>query len=133
MAAPDATGGGAARFPGRLAGRAPFGIEAVQAGGGSGLMAEFEEACHARGITLAVLPPKSPKQSGRVERMQATLRNELCNVQDTAVSVAGLNPLIDEHLGFHSGGRPHDALDAMTPDAYLESRRIGEAPPSHMC
>ena len=132
MAAPDATAASAARFLDRLTGSAPFGIEAVQVDGGSEFMAEFEEACAAKGITLAVLPPKSPKQNGRVERMQATLRNEFYNVQDTAVTVAGLNPLIDKYLSFYNGGRPHDALDAMTPDEYLESRRIGEAPTSHM-
>ena len=95
-------------------------------------MAGFEEACAAKGITVAVLPPKSPKQNGRVERMQATLRNEFHYVRDTAVSVAGLNPLIERYLEFHNGGRPHDALDGMTSDEYLRSRRIGEAPPSHM-
>ena len=129
MAASNTT---AARFLDRLAGSAPFGIKAVQAGGGSGLMAGFEDACAAKGITLAVLPPRSPKMNGRVETMQATLRNELCNVQDKAVNVTGLKPLIDKYLSFYNGRRPHDALDGMTPNEYLESRRIGEAPTSHM-
>ena len=132
MAASDATAASAARFPGRLVGSAPFRIEAVQAGGGSEFMAGFEEACAAKGITLAVLPPKSPKQNGRVERMQATWRNEFYNVQETASNVTGLAPLIEEYLAFHNGRRPHDALDGMTPDEYLESWRIGEAPPLHM-
>ena len=132
MAASDATAASAARFLDKLIGAAPFTIEAVQVDGGSEFMADFEAACAAKGVTLAVLPPKSPKMNGRVERMQATLRNELFNVQETAVSVTGLNPLIDRYLDFYNGERPHDALDGMTPDEYLESRRIGEAPPSHM-
>ena len=132
MAASDATAASAARFLDRLVSSAPFPVEAVQAGGGSGFMAGLETACREKGITLAVLPPKSPKMNGRVERMQATLRNELFNVQETAVSVTELNPLIDRYLDFYNGERPHDALDGMTPDEYLESRRIGEAPPSHM-
>ncbi len=65
--------------------------------------------------------------------MQATLRNEFHNVQDTAVNVSGLRPLIDEHMAFYNTQRPHDALDGMTPDEYLESRRISETPPLHMC
>ncbi len=132
MAASNATAASAARFLDRLVSSAPFPIEAVQAGGGSEFMAEFEEACAAKGITLAVPPPKSPKMNGRVERLQATWRNEFHNVQDTASNVAELAPLIDEYLAFHSGWRPHDALDGMTPDEYLESRRIGETPPLHM-
>ena len=132
MAASDATAASAARFLDRLVSAAPFTVEAVQVDGGSEFMAEFEEACAAKGITLAVLPPKSPKQNGRVERMQATWRNEFYNVQDTASKLSELSPLIDEYLDFYNGERPHDALDGMTPDEYLESWRIGEAPPLHM-
>ena len=132
MAASNATAASAARFLDRLVGSAPFKVEAVQVDGGSEFMAGFEEACAAKGITLAVLPPKSPEQNGRVERMQATWRNEFHNIQDTAVNVTGLAPLIDQYLAFYNGRRPHDALDGMTPDEYLESRRIKEAPPSHM-
>ena len=95
-------------------------------------MAEFEAACAAKGVALAVLPPKSPKMNGCVERMQATWRNGFHNVQDTAVSVSGLSPLIDEYLDFHSGWRPHDALGGMTPDEYLDKWRISGDPASHM-
>ncbi len=132
MAASNATAASAARFLDKLVRQAPFSVEAVQVDGGSEFMAEFEAACGDRNITLAVLPPKSPKQNGRVERMQATLRNEFYNVQDTAVNVSGLRPLIDEYMELYNGWRPHDSLDGMTPDEYLESRRIGETPPLHM-
>ena len=132
MAASNATAASAARFLDKLVRQAPFPVEAVQVDGGSEFMAEFEAACGDRNITLAVLPPKSPKQNGRVERMQATLRNEFYNVQDTAVNVSGLRPLIDEYMELYNGWRPHDSLDGMTPDEYLESRRIGETPPLHM-
>ena len=132
MAAASATAASAARFLDKLVREAPFPVEAVQVDGGSEFMAEFEAACADRDITLAVLPPNSPKQNGRVERMQATLRNEFYNVQDTAVSVSGLRPLIDEYIAFYNGHRPHDALDGMTPDEYLHSRRIGETQTLHM-
>ena len=132
MAASNATAASAARFLDKLVRQAPFSVEAVQVDGGSEFMAEFEAACGDRNITLAVLPPKSPKQNGRVERMQATIRNEFYNVQDTAVNVSGLRPLIDEYMELYNGWRPHDSLDGMTPDEYLESQRIGETPPLHM-
>ena len=132
MAASNATAASAARFLDKLVRQAPFSVEAVQVDGGSEFMAEFEAACGDRNITLAVLPPKSPKQNGRVERMQATLRNEFYNVQDTAVNVSGLRPLIDEYMELYNGWRPHDSLDGMTPDEYLESRRIGDTPTLHM-
>ena len=95
-------------------------------------MAESGEACAAKGITLAVPPPKSPKTNGRAERLQATWRNRFHNVQDSASNVTEPAPLIDGYLAFLSGRRPHEALDGMTPDEFLESLRISEAPPSHM-
>ncbi len=132
MAASNATAASAARFLDRLVRQAPFTVEAVQVDGGSEFMAEFESACADRDIALAVLPPKSPKQNGRVERLQATWRNEFHNVQDTASNVTGLRPLIDEYMAFYNTQRPHDALDGLTPDEYLQSRRISETPPLHM-
>ena len=95
-------------------------------------MADFEVDCAAKGIALAVPPATSPKQNGCAERMQATWGNTCCSVQDTELSVAGLNPLIDEYLALNNGERPHDSCDGMTPNEYLESRRICEAPPFHM-
>ena len=56
--------------------RAPFPVRAVQVDGGSEFMAEFESACQGLGIQLFVLPPRSPKLNGHVERMQRTFRDE---------------------------------------------------------
>ena len=119
-------------FLDNLVDTAPFRVEAVQVDGGSEFMAEFEAACRDRGIKLAVLPPKSPEMNGRVERMQATWRNEFYNVQDTAVNITELNPMIERHLRIYNSWRPHDALDGLTPNQYLESQRIKEDRRSHM-
>lgn len=132
MAAANAASASAARFFDKLVGEAPFKVAAVQVGAGSRIMAEFKAACGGRNTALAVLPPKTPKQNGRVERMLAALRNEIFNVQNTAVNISGLRPLIDECMDFYNGQRPHDALDGLTPDEYLQSRRIKETPPVHM-
>lgn len=48
--------------------RMPFPIKAIQVDGGSEFFSEFEEACKLKGIKLFVLPPKSPKLNGHVER-----------------------------------------------------------------
>ena len=133
MAATSATASSTARFLDKLIATAPFRIEAVQVDGGSEFMAEFETACRERGIMLAVLPPKSPKMNGRVERMQATWRNEFQNVKGIAATrLSELNPMIDRQLEIYNDYRPHDALDGMTPNEYLDSWRISETPHSHM-
>ena len=74
---------------------APFTVEDVQVDGGSEFMAEFKTSCRERGVTVAVQQRKPPKRYVRVERMQATLRNEFCDGQDTAVSVNRPSPLPD--------------------------------------
>ena len=50
----------------------PFPIRAVQVDGGSEFAAEFEQACQQRGWHLFVLPPRSPKLNGAVERANRT-------------------------------------------------------------
>jgi putative transposase len=57
-----------ADFPDTLQLRMPFPIRAVQVDGGSEFAAEFEQACQQRGLHLFVLPPRSPKLNGAVER-----------------------------------------------------------------
>ena len=124
MPASNATAASAARFLDQLIATTPLEIKAIQVDGGSEFMAEFEAACHAKGIKLFVLPPRSPKMNGVFERMQATWRNEFYNVQNTATTIEELNIQIKEHLKIYNGSRPHDALDGMTPNEYLKSQRI---------
>ena len=95
-------------------------------------MAEFEAACEARGISVAVLPPNSPKMNAHVERMQANRRNEFHSVQDTEMNVTELNPPIERYLAIQNGERPRGSLDGLSPDKCLESQRIGENPPLQM-
>jgi len=52
-------------------------VKAIQVDGGSEFKADFEAACQARGIRLCVLPPRSPKLNGCVERGNRTHREEL--------------------------------------------------------
>lgn len=68
----QATAGTAVAFLDELVGRMPFPVQAIQVDGGSEFMADFEEACQQRGIALYVLPPRSLKLNGRVERLNGT-------------------------------------------------------------
>jgi hypothetical protein len=62
----------AARFLDTLLDRVPFPVKALQVDGGSEFAAEFEEACQQKELPLFVLPPKSPKLNGHVERSHRT-------------------------------------------------------------
>ncbi len=75
-----ATAQAAADVLDRLAERMPFVVRAISIDNGSESMAEFETACEARGIALFVLPPRSPKLHGAVERANRTHTEEFYEV-----------------------------------------------------
>jgi transposase InsO family protein len=69
----------------------PFPIKVIQADGGSEFQDAFEEECQRRGIKLFVLPPRSPKLNGHVERAQRTHTEEFYEVTDASFEIAELN------------------------------------------
>jgi putative transposase len=71
-----ATSLAAAHFLDALVDRMPFPIAALQVDGGSEFAAEFETACQQRNLPLFVLPPRSPKLNGQVERSHRTHHEE---------------------------------------------------------
>jgi len=105
----------ASRFLDSLQERAPFAVKAIQVDGGSEFQAEFERECKKRGVLLFVLPPRSPKLNGRVERAHRTHREEFYEVADLGWTVAEIRPhlLVWEHI--YNTVRPHQALDYKTP------------------
>ena len=66
-------------------------IGAIQVDGGSEFQAVFEEACQERDIPLFVLPPRSPKLNGHVERANRTHREEFYEVYDGDLEMEPLN------------------------------------------
>ena len=110
----------AAAFLDIVLARAPFPIRAIQIDNGSEFMAEFETACQSRQLRLFVLPPRSPKLNGCVERSQRTHTQEfweLCTA-DTELSSLRRELLSWEHTYNHI--RPHQALGYLTPSQYLD-------------
>ena len=84
----QATAAAATRFLDDLRARSPFPIRALQVDGGSEFMAGFEQACQQRGIRLFVLPPRSPKLNGCVERANRTHTEEFWERYDGDLDVA---------------------------------------------
>jgi len=70
--------------------RMPFPIRAVQVDGGSEFENVFEETCRRKGIKLFVLPPRSPKFNGHVERAQRTHTEEFYEVTDAGFEISEL-------------------------------------------
>ena len=115
-----ATATAAARFLDDLQTRSPYSIKAIQVDGGSEFMAGFEQACQQRAIQLFVLPPRSPKLNGCVERANRTHAEEFweCYDGDLEVSAARAALLVWEHR--YNTYRPHQALGYLTPQQFIE-------------
>lgn len=116
-----ATAFNAQRFLADLTARCPFAIGAIQVDGGSEFRGEFEAACQQRGIPLYVLPPRSPKLNGRVERLNGTWRYEFYGVSDVPENLTRIKPLVRRFEQLYNTQRPHQALNGLTPMQYLDA------------
>jgi transposase InsO family protein len=95
--------------------RTPYPIKAIQVDGGSEFMADFEEDCQKRGLRLFVLPPRSPKLNGAVERANRTYREEFYECSDVRPTVEGFRPALRHYEHIYNFVRPHQSLDYLTP------------------
>jgi transposase InsO family protein len=98
-----------------LVDRMPFSVKAIQIDGGSEFMGEFETACRERGVRLFVLPPRSPKLNGCVERGNRTHTEEFYEWSTAKATVADLGAALREWEDTYNTVRPHQALGYLTP------------------
>lgn len=82
-------------------------------------MAEFEQICQQRGIALYVLPPRSPKLNGRVERMNGTCRREFWEWYDRPLELPELTIALRALEVFYNTERLHQALGSQPPPASI--------------
>jgi len=116
-----ATAAAAATVLDRLAERMPFPVRAISIDNGSEFMAEFETACQGRGIRLFVLPPRSPKLHGAVERANRTHTEEFYEVTDAEPELAAFQAELRAWETVYNTIRPHQSLGQRTPAEYLAS------------
>jgi putative transposase len=114
-----ATATTAAGFLDAIQKRMPFPIWAIQVDGGSEFQAGFETECQRRGLLLFVLPPRSPKLNGCVERAQRTHTEEFYEVTNFSLDVATLNQELQAWEQTYNTIRPHQALGYLTPQQYI--------------
>ena len=107
----------------------PFKIISMQVDGGSEFMGDFEYACKVKKLDLYVLPPRSPKLNGCVERGNGTAKYEFYYQYDGPPKLEVLRYRLREFNVFYNKVRPHQALRYLTPHLYYQS---WEANLSHM-
>ncbi len=115
----NATSTSAAKFIDSIRERMPFEVKALQIDGGSEFQGVFEEVCKKYGIKLFVLPPRSPKLNGYVERANRTHTEEFYEVEDFPLDVSGANQALQNWERIYNTVRPHQALGYLTPEEYV--------------
>ncbi len=116
----QATATTAQRFLDDMVKRTPNKIKAIQIDGGSEFQSVFEEECQSRGIVLYVLPPRSPKLNGGVERANRTHTEEFYEVTDSDFDLADIRAKLLQWEDICNTIRPNQALNYLTPRQYLE-------------
>ncbi len=119
-----ATATTAKEFIDTLQQRMPFKVKALQVDGGSEFYSDFEEECQRRKIHLFVLPPKSPKLNGCVERAHRTHTEEFYEVYEVPWNVTELNPELRKWENTYNCIRSHQALKYKTPLQFLKDQGI---------
>jgi transposase InsO family protein len=108
----------------RMQQRLPFAIQAIQIDGGSEFKAEFESYCQEQGIRLFVLPPRSPKLNGMVERLQRTYRDEFYACVDLEPRLEPVQIALRTYEDTYNTVRPHQALGYRTPKEFLAQQEV---------
>jgi putative transposase len=104
--------------------RMPFPIKAIQVDGDSAFYADFEIACKEKGIRLFVLPPKSPKLNGAVERANRTHTEEFYEINECSWKIPELNKQLLGWEYVYNCVRPHRSLENKTPLQFLKDSGI---------
>ncbi len=116
----QATATSAARFLDDIQTRSPFEVKAIQVDGGSEFESFFELECQKRGIKLFVLPPRSPKLNGGVERANRTHTEEFYEITNSTFELADLRSKLLKWENICNTYRPNQALGYLTPLENLE-------------
>jgi putative transposase len=101
--------------------RLPFPVRAVQIDAGREFKGAFELASQAGALPLHVLPPRSPKLNGHVERSQPTHTEDSWECTATPPQLAVLSPALQEWERVYNTVRPHQALGYPTPQQFWEA------------
>ncbi len=99
----------------------PFPVRRIQVDGSSEFMGEFEQACMEQDIPLIVLPPRSPRLNGHVERANGIDRYEFFSFFEVGTTIAEVRKAAKKWQHIYNHIRPHKALNLIPPAKYLAS------------
>lgn len=99
-------------------------VRRVLTDNGAGYKRRFGAACLELGLRWTRTKPYHPWTNGRVERFNRTLQRECLYTGDFFSSDEERRLAIALFLATYHSERPHTALGGLTPDAWLQARRV---------
>jgi transposase InsO family protein len=90
----------------------------------------FQAELRRLGVVQKHSKPNHPTTCGKVERFQQTLKKWLTAQQRQPTTIAELQTLCDQFLGYYNNRRPHRSLDRRTPAAAYQARPKAAPPAS---
>ena len=97
----------------------PFPIRAVQTDNGSEFLKYFDALCKELNLPHYFIYPRTPKQNTYVEVSHLADKNEFYLQGNIGCDIESMQKKLDEWEYTWNYVRPHEALDYLTPDEYL--------------
>ena len=97
----------------------PFLIKAVQTDNGSEFLKCFDALCKELNIPHYFIYPRTPKQNTYVEVSHLADENEFYSQGNIGCDIVSMQKRLEEWECIWNYVRPHEALDYLTPDEYL--------------
>jgi len=99
--------------------RFPFPIRAIQTDNGSEFLKYFDALCKKLNLPHYFIYPRTPKQNTYVEVSHLADKNEFYLQGNVGCDIKSMQRKLEEWEHIWNYIRPHEALDYLTPDEYL--------------
>lgn len=106
----------------------PFPVRAVQTDNGSPFQKYFDASCKAKGLPHYFIYPRTPKQNTYVEISHGADQREFYDQGNIYEDFDTMCNKIAWWENTWNNVRPHQALDYLTPNQYLEKRQTSRLP-----
>jgi len=106
----------------------PFPIQAIQTDNGAPFQKEFEELCRKKSLPHYYIYPRNPKQNSYVEISHGADEREFYQQGNICEDFEIMKKKLAEWEYTWNNIRPHQALNYMTPNEYLEKWQTSRLP-----
>lgn len=117
-----------ASFLGQCLKEFPFSVKAIQTDNGAPFQKNFERLCKQKRLPHYFIYPRHPKQNSYVEISQKADKYEFYQQGNVCSSLDVMKKRIKKQQHTWNEIRPHQALNYLTPNEYLEKWRSGRLP-----